>query len=89
MDDARADLLRSLLDHPAWEALAAEVEDAEQKEFERMTKLLRSSARGTAPSQPDLDWERGFWAGARRVLSWPAKAQSKISKLNEGEESNA
>jgi hypothetical protein len=85
----RAAELAKLKDHEAWTVLRQVLETKKERWQRGLTKRLIA---GEIVDQRDLDYQRGFWAGAFYVLDNPEKAEDslkaalrKATSMEEGE----
>lgn len=66
---ARAERLARVKETEGWQELREEFERKQTRYFEKLAKDL---IRGDVPE--DLEYQRGFWAGAKWILDNPEKA---------------
>lgn len=72
--------LSKLRDHPSWETLRSEYEKVRREEEERLLRKLTASGINAAPiDQREIDYRRGFWAGAQWLLDNPDLADAALA----------
>lgn len=80
----RARELAKLMEHPSWDLLRLEL-DAKRSQFmARKTRELISGGIHADPvNQREIDYQRGFFAGAEWILNNPEMAEATLKKALE------
>lgn len=75
----KAQMLGELKKHPGW-SLLREIFNKKQKTyFESLArKIMSGSIDAPTLDQRELDYQRGFWAGARWILDNPEQAERSL-----------
>lgn len=80
---AQGDLARELAklkDHPSWDILRGEYEKKRDGYFNRLSlRLMSGGARAATVDQREIDYQRGFWAGAKWVIDNPDLAETALA----------
>lgn len=82
MDDQRAKRIQSLLSHPAWPELEAEIDLARDRWLKTVTAKV---AAGIITDQRELDYMRGRFDGAKMIIRQPARAIKVLDEIRERE----
>lgn len=77
----RAQSLGKLIDHPSWQTLREELTRVREMYIDRLSRRMIHGGISAAPvDQRELDYQRGFFAGAEWILSNPEKAGSSLEQ---------
>lgn len=82
MDEHRAVRIQSLLSHPAWPELEAEIDQARDRWLKAVTAKIAS---GVMTDQRDLDYMRGRFDGAKMIIKQPGRAVKVLADTRESE----
>lgn len=75
----RAQALGKLKDHPSWAVLEDTFEKTRAAYLDSLSRKLIAGGIDAAPlDQRQLDYKRGFWAGAKAVLDNPDDVQEAL-----------
>ena len=78
MDPDRAKRIETLLKHPAWPDLEAEVEEVVAKYH---ASLAASLLRGDAVDQRSVDVNRGIIKGMQHLVKFPSRASRVVDRV--------
>jgi hypothetical protein len=72
--------------HPDWEELVAEVEREQERKFKSLRHRIYSGGPDAKEvPQREIDYHRGFMAGARWVITLPRAAENRLEIELQGE----
>lgn len=75
----RAQALGELKKHPSWRVLRDVFDKRRHQYFESLARqLMRGSIDAPVVPQRELDYQRGFWAGAKWILDNPEMAETSL-----------
>lgn len=75
----QAQTLSELKKHPSWRLLRQIFERKQTKYFDALaSRLMRGGIDSPPLDQRELDYQRGFWAGARWILDNPEQAERSL-----------
>lgn len=75
----RAQGLSDLKKHPSWPVLRGIFDKRKKLFFERLAhQLMQGGITSTPIDQREIDYQRGFWAGAQWILNNPEMAERSL-----------